>query len=436
MISNSTSLLLLALFAAVVYILDRKHFRREGIMFLRRTDKFNAYVDKKAHKHRRFFQFFGDAGVVTSFGALGLWHIFHEKKLDGKYNLWLPIFSIVFFFLMAQIMPLGGAIAFALLGAAGNIMYFLLRTAWGIVAGTVTSAGIQLVLPINVPHAPVFFVPIHYWLISLFVIVVFHEFAHAFVSRAENVNVKSMGYGFLAIIPLAFAEPDEAQLKKKSSLTKNRVFSAGSFSNICVGLIVLLIIKTLFIPLGVAYAVLVENGPAANVLPEKGIVTEINGKQLVAGDVETLFMELQKIAPGDEVTLAVSGKIYRIKTVPKPENESVAFVGIKQLGTPGPGSEEFATRDYVKNIVGTNASNILNSVALFLFWIYFLSMGIALANLMPLKPLDGGLMFEEIIKKLNLDTAWVSRAGWFTGIVLLFNLMGPGLVNLVRSFVA
>jgi Zn-dependent protease len=39
----------------------------------------------------------------------------------------------------------------------------------------------------------------------------------------------------------------------------------------------------------------------------------------------------------------------------------------------------------------------------FLFWIFALNLGIGLFNLLPLKPLDGGLIFEEISNKIFKD---------------------------------
>ena len=73
------------------------------------------------------------------------------------------------------------------------------------------SSGVGLVLPFKAKG--VFYVPFFYWIISIFVIAVVHEFSHGLIARANNIKVKSSGFAFLAllvpIIPAAFVEPDE-----------------------------------------------------------------------------------------------------------------------------------------------------------------------------------------------------------------------------------
>jgi len=108
------------------------------------------------------------------------------------------------------------------------------------------------------------FIPIVWGLIALIVTLIVHEFAHAILSRVEDIKVKSMGL-LVALVPIGgFAEPDEEQLfgvKKdtnedlKEDYYKNknvsdepkiagrnqraRILSAGVMANFVVALIAL-----------------------------------------------------------------------------------------------------------------------------------------------------------------------------------------------------
>ena len=69
------------------------------------------------------------------------------------------------------------------------------------------------------------------------------------------------------------------------------------------------------------------------------------------------------------------------------------------------------------------------SISVMMFYVWLLSFGVGLANMMPLKPLDGGLLFEEVAgrvvknpKKLRKIVITVSV---ITLILFLGNLILP-----------
>ena len=69
-------------------------------------------------------------------------------------------------------------------------------------------------------------------------------------------------------------------------------------------------------------------------------------------------------------------------------------------------------------------------VIILLMWIYVFNLGIGIVNMLPIKPLDGGLMFEEIVRHFTKrDTIIVKIVGGIMLIVLLFNLIGPIVVG-------
>lgn len=89
-----------------------------------------------------------------------------------------------------------------------------------------------------------------YLILPLLFIITFHEFSHAMASESDGLKIKStglLGAGlFYIILPGAFVEPDEFQLKapKTKSWTKLRVFGAGTFTNaIQAGIALLLVLN-------------------------------------------------------------------------------------------------------------------------------------------------------------------------------------------------
>jgi len=110
-----------------------------------------------------------------------------------------------------------------------DIFYMLLKTAMNTLSTKAPSAGVQLVIP-GVT------IPLWYGLIGLIVVMVVHELSHGVVARAEKLRLKSVGLVLFAVIPGAFVEPDEDELKKAPLLSRLRVYAAGSMANIVVAL--------------------------------------------------------------------------------------------------------------------------------------------------------------------------------------------------------
>ena len=58
--------------------------------------------------------------------------------------------------------------------------------------------GIQPVLPVQAKG--VFFVPFLYWILSIFLLALVHEFSHGVLARVHNIPVKSSGFAFLCLL--------------------------------------------------------------------------------------------------------------------------------------------------------------------------------------------------------------------------------------------
>ncbi|MCK4927513.1 MAG: site-2 protease family protein, partial [Candidatus Aenigmarchaeota archaeon] len=331
--SNYFSLAVLLALMIIVYIFDRKNFKKEASLFyLRRTERGLAFIERFSSRHKKFFEKFSDLGIIFSFGTLGAWYLFKSRKSKGiliKTVLSFALFYIVFGVVLKSVFPE----VLSLFGASGFIVAYLLEAAYDMIFVAAALPAVQLVLPINIPNAPVFFVPIDFWLISIFVILVAHEFSHALVAKAQGINVKSLGYGFLAILPLGFAEPDQEQIKKSKSLVKTRIYGAGSFANFIVALLSIpLILGVMFVysgsvdAVGVSYNGTIEDMPADGLLPESGIVTMIDENE--AKDIYNLSLVMDTYRPGDTITILVNSEEYTLVLAENPDDESKAFMGI------------------------------------------------------------------------------------------------------------
>ena len=265
--------------------------------------------------------------------------------------------------------------------------------------------GVGLVLPIPIKGA--FYVPFFYWIISIFILATIHEFAHGIVAKLHNVKVKSSGIGFLSIIlpiiPLAFVEPDEKELVKKSSKKQLAVFAAGPLANILFAFIIL------------GFSLLITNPVAANVIDYDGVlitdlvkeyntsfpaetagvtenelITKIDGTEITYITNFTSLLENKK--PGDRITLVTNRSAYDILLVESPEDKEKAYLGVYV-------KQSTKIKESFKEKYGTFLPSVILWFIGLLFWLYVLNLGIGLFNLVPIGPVDGGRMAHTVLTK-------------------------------------
>ena len=89
-----------------------------------------------------------------------------------------------------------------------------------------------LLLPgVDIPGSPIF-IHIFAGIIALILLMVVHEFGHGILARAQGVEIKSIGVILLAVLPGAFVELDEEDVKKAKRSVKLRIYAAGSMFNL------------------------------------------------------------------------------------------------------------------------------------------------------------------------------------------------------------
>lgn len=365
----------LALFVAAVVIylwLEREKFDREGIAFLRRTQSSIDTIDRIADRFPRFWNHYGSAaavtGVVSILGATGM--------------------ILQVFFQMLKTKSVANGPSLILPGAVSENQF----------------------------QAGVSFIPVEYWIAGIAFTVVFHELSHGIVARVEDFNIKSVGYGFLAFIPVGFVEPEgEQSLSEAADAStpawtggtwkqRMKVLGAGSFANYIVAAIFVLSAMGLSAAVSQpsdVYYVAEEGYPAHEAGMRNGTLVQINGADIQ--DIQDLKNVSDRVEVNDTVTLWSSEGNFTVTAASKEEYEG-GYIGIRV------GSSTVVKEAYEPYKAGLNwFTNLLLTVG-------FLNFLIGLFNMLPLVPLDGGLMVDTFLREYrqeSLETFYrISVAGW------------------------
>ncbi|NQU97851.1 site-2 protease family protein [Candidatus Woesearchaeota archaeon] len=284
------------------------------------------------------------------------------------------------------------------IGYAGMVLivYFILEGFYKLIFVPDAPATLAPVLPgVPIPGSPIF-IPFWYGITALFVVVVVHEFCHGVVAAAHKIKVKNSGIVFFGPLIGAFVEPDEKQLKKKSWWIQESMFAAGPVSNGIFSVIVILIllfilfpaVATLVIPTGFFFESVTEGYPAIEAgVQGKTIYTSVNG--VAVNNASYLDELLNEISPGDTVVLANENLTHTVVTTEHPDMPEKAFLGIIGL----------QTKHEVIDASKMWLLNLFTIISKFLQWVFILSIGIGLANLLPLGPVDGGRMLHLSLSK-------------------------------------
>ena len=272
-------------------------------------------------------------------------------------------------------------------------------------------------------------------IIALIMLMVVHEFGHGILARAQGVRIKSIGVILLAILPGAFVELDEEDVKKAKRAVKLRIYAAGSMFNLGlagIAWVIVIVLTTSFIPYafepdGLKITSVTPGGPSEGVLKEGMVIHGINGQQVSNRTAANAFLNNTK--PGDELTLLTDQGTYTITSAGNPNNASATYIGIR--GDSNPVVEPEVAQTY-----GDIIPWFLYNLADLCFWIYALNLMVGLFNLLPMKPLDGGVIFEELLgykipenitRKIVTSVSWVMIA--IVALLIIYGLV-PGIIQM------
>ena len=298
---------------------------------------------------------------------------------------------------------------------------FVFLNLFNLVFNPSIASKVSIVIPgIQIPGSPIY-VPFLYGIISLFVIILVHESAHAFVVASKKLKIKSTGVGFFLFLPLAFVEPDEEKFKKLKPLDRAKIAAVGPTTNILFFFIILLIASIIVTPMlqthviqnGVMILDVNKNSPAYNANISSGEkVLRINNIFIQnITDITNLFNN--ELKPGQTITFITDKGEYNVTLSTKPENSSLPYVGLLFV-------QDYKILD--NDIVGLIFFAIWN----LLFWLANLNLWVGLMNTLPVSFFDGGVVFKGLLDYLLKDdkktTKIIGFLSYFVFLILILSL--------------
>ncbi|MGC9310164.1 MAG: site-2 protease family protein [Candidatus Aenigmatarchaeota archaeon] len=393
-IGTSSFLAFVLLMAGIIYF-KRHQLEIHGPIAMTRTGRFRKEIISLATKYRGFWKAYFSLGIIVAMITLVLGTI------------------------------LVGASTVDILSGSGN-------SAFGLVIPYPTS---ELSFGSGIVKTPIWL-----WVFAIAILIIPHEFSHGLALAMNKLRIKSLGMMALLVIPGAFVEPDEAQLKKARRLHRIQVYCAGSFSNIVVGVLLIgllyAFVGAFYAPAGVYFSLPVErlntseivqvnnlsNGflelmtqnssyltldeiwPKQKEMAEIVVLSDLPAaRNNISGALESIggyptksreevSMALSNFSPGNMVEVVTSTNIYNVTL---DEREGKAYLGILMseggiLSKISPMNEKY----YEPKNAGFGG--IGQFILELLGFTIAVCIGVAVFNMLPMKPLDGGLVVEAL----------------------------------------
>lgn len=460
-------------------LLMKTRVERTFIIFLIRTKHGIRWLDKIGNISPGFWKFTADLAIIVAFGGFGALYVFKYRKvypfllivgvvallfslpllgnvLTG--GLFLLLLIILFllqrvnpsvqrigYFVLASLLMLLAALPLAQLiqpglfsyiiaavtgvfGLPGLLISVLAAHAGAIVLQQTSLPGVSPLLPGVTPSGEIgfmfpgfdLFIPLSSGLIALIILLVFHEFSHGILARVQGIKIKNMGLLTFGILPIgAFVEPDEKSMESKRSEEKMRVMAMGSFANLVVAGVAVIVIALISLQIGGMVEsegveiISVQEGFPAEVIEPGTVIKKINGVDVAT--VPEYISESAKAKPGETITLETDKGTFTLQSVPNPQDTSRAYLGFT-LQTKTSLKEEFKDQEPL-------FSGLL-SLASVLYIIWLLNFNVALINLLPVVPFDGSKMFDELLKSFQIRKKKRKKIiRWVVIIVLLLLLV-------------
>ena len=361
---------------------DRKNMEFHTLMVMRRTERFKTLIDRIANISPRFWKAAAVLGIL-----MAIYVMFYGS-------------------------------------------FLLLSTAGSVLLGLIKQPALQLILPsptaTGASGPGYMLIPFWFWIITIGAILVPHEMMHGIVARAEKIKLKSVGLMLLIIFPGAFVEPNERQLNKAKLLTRLRVFAAGSFANFSMFVILLVLVAYVVWPLAAGHGIILETvaagSPAALAGLQPGmLVSSANGNIVEATYSEYasgrgyLTEEVGTVNIGDKIVFTADGRDYEMEAAKSPETDA-PYVGITYAPVMKVPYKPFST-----------VMQLVLMIAQF-------SLAVGMVNILPIYPLDGGLMLEAVSKRFlgkragHIITLVITA---FVLLILIFDFIGPWVLSFI-----
>jgi membrane-associated protease RseP (regulator of RpoE activity) len=247
-----------------------------------------------------------------------------------------------------------------------------------------------------------------YLTVALFVAVTVHEFAHAIIGSSEGIPIKSVGVGIFLSLGFALVDFDEEGFKNADRRAKIRAVAAGPTANVILAAIVIFI----FIGLaGMPGGIIVLNAspPASNYIQPWEVIVRINETAIVSDQAFSAYMKTVK--PGELLVVYTLDRVILITAGTHALNSSRGFLGV-------------SAANYFPRfrLLGTEGSYYL---LLLMSWINMVNMSLAVLNVAPVAPLDGGKILDELLVGRNASFVKALKVAIFsmTAVILLGNFV-------------
>jgi membrane-associated protease RseP (regulator of RpoE activity) len=226
-----------------------------------------------------------------------------------------------------------------------------------------------------------------YFVIAAVVAVLTHELAHGIIARLENIPVLSTGVLAAVVFFGAFVEPDEKTFERASLKARLRVLAVGSSTNLITAMLAFLLLSGLFTaPSGVIIQETVPGGPADMAgLRQWDVIYAINGSNTPT--IVDFIEYMNHVEPYEILNLTTNQGYKVVNTTLSKTNRTIIGVILFPFSSYGPsklGLEHYADVN----------------LFLTLFWIYLLTLSVAIFNMFPLYPFDGERFLYYPLKRL------------------------------------
>ncbi|MGP8071010.1 MAG: site-2 protease family protein [Candidatus Bathyarchaeia archaeon] len=303
-------------------------------------------------------------------------------------------------------------------GSMVFIFYYLALNVVNLFVKSPQAVSVQPIVP--VPGLFVSFQTFPYLVFALSLVVITHELSHGIASLGERVPLKSTGAFFGHVLMGGFVEPDEEKLNQAGEVTKLRVFAAGSYTNLVLGLLCIVLLSNFAATMapfytvsssGVSVGSVPTNLPAYSSGIQAGdIVTAINGTKI--STTTDIMQFMRSVKPGQEVLLGTQRGTFPVKTAVDPTNSSHALIGIGGL-------TDLIVYNPKFPFLSPDFPNMLVHAE---YWSSIVLTSVALINMLPMAPFDGDKFLASALTLLGVKRTKeirtiASAAGY--GILLL-----------------
>ena len=348
-------------------------------------------LDDLAHRWPGFWRAFGGFGIILGFGFLGGLWVFRKRHVVSRVVLSIVSSSFLAFPLFSFGYSPIMSFSFFLIGYGPTLALFSIYSGFEILFKLLLGQQVYakagpLIPGVDIKGSPYKGIPWYGWL-ALPVLLIVHEASHGVIARLGKIKVKSAGVIIMGLLPLgAFVEPDDKQLEKAKVEKTLPLYAAGSTANYLTALSIFVLLFWCVSPLlaftGVSGELDKYRTPPVVVasqnpdVPIGVTVYTINGIPVkTSDDVRNITHSLP---PSARVNLTTSSGLIETKL-----NNNLIGVYFSYDFQNLPLHLEIL--DFVVELLGLTA---------------FFNLVVGVMNLLPLLPLDGGLMMRDFLVKV------------------------------------